>query len=196
MAAPSKRTTARTRPAAPSTRTAMSERLMALHAETNDPQPYEITNAIVVYPPNRTRRKQMYNAEMKLSLCNGLLAQAMSRVSTPAPEKPADDAPADEVLAYAKARGEWEVLVDGADSAVESINAQIAEATEEYERGFFGDAHDAVMEFFEDKPLLWDKFVEDIKSEFLPAGPQDGKCRTCGQIVDEDAAGKAPTSST
>ncbi|TQK29377.1 hypothetical protein [Arthrobacter sp. SLBN-53] len=196
MAAPSKQTTARTRPAAPATRSAMSERLMALHAETNDPQPYEVTNTIVVYPPNRTRRKQMYNAELKLSLCNGLLAQAMSRVSTPAPEKPADDAPAETVLAYAKARGEWEVLVAGADEAVESINAQIAEATVDYERGFFGEAHDAIMEFFEDKPLLWDKFVEDIKSEFLPAAPSDGKCRTCGQIVDEDAAGKVPTSST
>lgn len=172
-------------------RSAMSARLLELTAEYSTPEPYEVTDSIVVQPPTRTRRKAMNAAEMKMYLCSQLLMQAIHAVAAPEPE--VDDDPTDEQL---RARVDWEVSRQTAQEKVDGLNQQHAEAEADFEKAFFGGAYDAVMEFFEDKPALWDKFVPDIRSEFLPAVPDDGKCPTCGHVEDEEAAGKAPESST
>lgn len=172
-------------------RSAMSARLLELTAEYSTPQPYEVTGSIVVQPPTRTRRKAMNAAEMKMYLCSQLLSQAISAVAAPEPE--VGDEPTDDQL---RARVEWEMTRRDAQEKVDGLNEQHADAETDFEKAFFGDAYEAVMEFFEDKPLLWDKFVPDIRSEFLPAVPDDGKCPTCGHVEDEEAAGKAPESLT
>lgn len=176
-------------------RSAMSARLLELSAEFSTPEPYPVTDTIVVQPPTRTRRKAMNAAEMKMYLCSQLLAQALNAASAPEPEvadEPTDPKQFDKVTAHA----EWSVAREAAQEKVTGINEQHAAAEADFEKAFFGDAYDAVIEYFEDKPLVWDKFVPDIRSEFLPAVPDDGKCPTCGRVNDEEAAGKAPESST
>jgi hypothetical protein len=165
-------------------RSAMSARLLELSAETSTPEPYPVTETIVVQPPTRTRRKDMNAAEMKMYLCTQLLSQAINAASAPEPD-------GEDLVAHA----EWVAEREAAQEKVDSINKQHAAAETDFEKAFFGDAHEAVIEYFEDKPVLWDKFVPDIRSEFLPAVPDDGKCPTCGHVNDEEAEGKAPESS-
>jgi hypothetical protein len=172
-------------------RSALSARLLELSAETNNPEPYPVTETLIVYPPTRTRRKAMNAAEMKMYLCSQLLSQAINTSSSPEPELPED--PTDEQQVE---HAQW--LVDRAEAQAKlaGINEQHDSAEIDYEKAFFGDSYKAVMEFFEDKPLLWDKFVPDIRAEFLPVVPDNGQCPTCGHVGDEEAAGKAPESLT
>lgn len=149
-------------------RSALSARLLALHAETNLPQPYEVTEGLVVSPPGRKRSQAMSDAETRLYLYSALLQQAVTR----------EEAAGEDVL--------------------NGLSAEITKAREDYERAFFGDAYDAVTAYFDDDSLptqFYGAFVEDIKAEFLPAAPDDGKCATCGR-VDEETAGKEPAPST
>lgn len=205
----------------PVTHSAMSQRLLDLTAETRTPEPYPVTDTLVVTPPTRTRRRAMYEADVKMFMTRQMLAQAIAAAAEPAPEPPTpaaapqdvDDQFDDEAAAqaaeaahaktaevlreqHAAAHAAWLTRTADARSRVDAINGQVRDATEDYDRAFFGDAYDAVVEFFEDKPLMWERFIPDIKSEFLPAAPDDGTCATCGQIVDEEQAKKAPASST
>lgn len=174
-------------------RTAMSDRLLKLAAETNDPQPYPVTAEITVYPPTRTRQKAMNAAEAQLYLLGTLQAQAFKRTAQPRPVIP-EDATDEQVAEHAAALANWQAEADGIEALTSGIRDKIAAATADYERAFFGDAHDAVMHYFEDKPLLWDLFIPDIKAEFLPPAPDNGACPTCGHIEDEEAAASAPKS--
>lgn len=172
----------------------MSARLLELHAETNNPEPYEITDQLVVTPPTRTRVKAMNTAEMKLYFSQQVLNEALSRASVPRPVL-ADGATDDQRLAHAQAVGEW-TAGRITDEELAAIGEQVSAAEAEYERAFFGDVYDDLIEFFEDKPGLWAKFVPDIKTAFGPKAPEDGVCPSCGKVVDEESAGKAPESST
>lgn len=173
----------------------MSDRLARLHAETNDPEPYPVTDDIIVYPPTRTRHREMGDAEMSLFLLTGLRAQAVDRSTDPAPALP-ENPSEEQRVEHAVALADWQLQNDSIEGKLAEINDKIAESTADYERAFFGDAYDDIIDFFEDKPALWDKFVADIKSEFLPSAPADGKCPTCGRVEDEEAAERAPKSST
>lgn len=177
------------------TSTALSARLLELAAQTNDPQPYEVTDAITVTPPTRTRRTAMNAAEAKLYIARSLLAKAVDRATAAGPVLPAD--PSDEQRAeHATAAAAWEQQAARAEEQVNNLNAEIGKATQDYERAFFGDVYDAVIEYFEDKPNLWDLFIPDIKAEFLPPAPDNGVCPQCGRVDDEEAAERAPKSST
>jgi hypothetical protein len=99
------------------------------------------------------------------------------------------------LLQQALTRGEDQ---EDAESAMNALTAEVTKASEDYDRAFFGDAYEAVVKYFEDDAIpvqMWTAFVEDIRSEFLPAVPEDGKCPTCGHVEDEEALGKAPESS-
>lgn len=49
-----------------------------------------------------------------------------------------------------------------------------ATTPEEVDRAFFGDAYDAVLELFADKPdQLWKKFVDDVSAHFLGPGVEE-----------------------
>ncbi len=172
------------------THSSMSARLLELAAETDTPDPYPITETLVIQPLTRARRKAMNEAELKMFVLKQLLAQGMSAAAAKEPELPADPTGEQQAAhdAWAAARADAEEKVDG-------YNTQHAEAQDDYERAFFGPVYDKVIEYFEDKPLLWDKFIPDIQSQFLPAAPYDGKCPECGRI-DPEQAGKALESST
>jgi hypothetical protein len=157
-------------PAKRQPRSALSARLSALHAETNLPQPYEVAEGLVVTPPGRKRSQAMSDAETRIYVYSALLQQAVSRTG--------EEAAGEDVL--------------------NGLSDEITKAREDYERAFFGDAYDAVTAYFDDDSLptqFYGAFVEDIKAEFLPAAPADGKCVTCGR-VDEETAGKEPEPST
>lgn len=168
----------------------MSDRLLALHGGTNDPQPYPITDDITVAPLDRSRTKALKAAELKKFFAQQVLSRrAAATISSQPPVLP-EDATDEQHAEYDEALKAWTAAFD-----LDTIQHQIDEAEDEYYRAFFGAAHDAVMTFFEDKPALWDKFIPDIEAEFLPSAPDDGICPTCGH-VDEDQAGKAPEPST
>lgn len=197
------------------TRSAMSPRLLQLAAETNTPQPYPVTDDITVTPLTRTRMNALQAAEMKLYALRGLLNNQIVRKADPEPVPAAGPEPAlfhdasdeqraeyedahhnweQQRAADAKLHTEWVAKQDAAVAEIESIRQQLDDAQREYERAFFGEAYTAVIDYFEDKPLLWNKFSVDIKNEFLPPAPHNGVCPTCGH-TDEVQAGKVESSS-
>jgi hypothetical protein len=175
-------------------RSAMSERLCKLAAEIHQPEPYPVTKTIVVTPPTRVRSKAMSAAELQIYLCNNLLSQAVTRTQT-APPALADDATDEQKTEHEQALAAWKKQTQDVDDTIKAINDKAAAAQDDYEHAFFGDAYQAVMDYFEDKPQLWEAFAKDIKAEFLPPTPDDGVCPTCGHI-DQDTAGKESSSST
>lgn len=84
------------------------------------------------------------------------------------------------------------------DNDITQLTTIANDCDDEYHRLFFGDQHDAVMEFFADRdPALWDAFCNDIQRQFLPGpAPATGQCPHCGNIIDAETAGKGPESST
>jgi len=171
-----------------------SERLLKLQLETGVSEPYKITSDLVVEPPTKARGTAMSEAATRMGILQALLSQAINQ-SIPRPARPDYTAPLDEQDAYAKAVEQWAAEVERHDETTNAVAGKIGEAELEYNRAFFGDAYDDVMAFFEDKPQkLWDAFVVDIKTDFLPPQPENGICPTCGH-TDDETAGKAPESS-
>lgn len=176
---------------------APSERLLKLAIDSHVPDPYEVTDTIVIEPLTKKRGTALREAHMSLLVYQTLLNAAMQRTNTPRPDPPAAGASEDVLAAHEVAVQKWQTEIAGNEQTLKDLGDNIAKAEEQYNRAFFGDSHDAVMEFFETQPQrLWDAFVEDIKSEFLPAAPKDGVCPTCGNVEDEEEAGKASKSST
>jgi hypothetical protein len=82
------------------------------------------------------------------------------------------------------------------EDELNGLTKYIKEAEVTYNEAFFGDQYAAVVDFFAAQDdQLWKAFEVDIQKAFFPSQPVDGKCGTCGHVLDEDAAGKAPTSS-
>jgi uncharacterized protein YjdB len=178
----------------------MSERLMKLHVDTNCPEPYEVADGVFVKPPGRKRREAMNAAEMRIYVASSLLNEAANRNIPPAPPEPKKAVEQNAVAEWQAAKDEWDLQVKATEAEMNQFSEQITTARADYDKAFFGDAYDTVIELFDDEDLpvqLWDEFVTDIKSEFLPSGkqlPDDGTCPECGQVVDEEQAGKAQTS--
>jgi hypothetical protein len=167
---------------------ALSERLLKLSAATNLPQPYQVTDTLVITPPTMKRGTEMRSAHMSMLVAQTLLAEAMRRGNDPRPRP--EDFP--DTAAHDAAVAQWSADGDANEKAMNDLAAQVRDAEDAYNRAFFGEAFDDVMAFFESQPqALWDAFVTDIKDEFLPSQPRDGLCPTCGHITDEEQAGKA-----
>jgi hypothetical protein len=78
------------------------------------------------------------------------------------------------------------------EDELNGLTKYIKEAEQKFNEAFFGDQYDAVVAFFANQDDgLWKAFQTDIQKQFFPAQPVDGKCGTCGHVLDEDAAGKA-----
>jgi len=77
------------------------------------------------------------------------------------------------------------------EEELNGLTKQIREAETRYNEAYFGDAHEDVVAFFKTQPIaLWNAFKKDIQAKFFPNQPVDGKCPTCGHVVDEEAVGK------
>ena len=140
-------------------------RLLELQLETTLPQPYVISDTITVLPPTKARADKIREAQMTIMVYNSLLGEAI------------------------KSEGATEDLLNG-------LTKYVREAERSYNEAFFGDCYDDVVRFFAAQDdRLWQVFERDIQKQFFPNQPVDGKCQMCGQVVDEDAAGKAPPSS-
>lgn len=177
-------------PAKGKPRSALSARLLTLHSETNQPEPCELPNGVVIQPLTRTRMQGLHEAELKKYFLQQSLAYRIALVQNP-PTLP-EDASDEQKAAHDR---ELEEL-DKSPAVLDELTKQISSADDDWHKAFFGDSCTAVLDFFEDKPGLWNEFMPDLKAEFLPAVPDNGVCATCGHVKDEEAAGKAPESST
>jgi hypothetical protein len=197
-----------------------SGRLAQLIVETTTAEPYIVTDKITIAPLTKKRSKELADAMSAMGVCNALLQQAMKRTPQ-APEYPkmptapehsdantlaAYDASIDKwtllVADWEKRQKAWETEVDQLEASMNDLSDKLNGHSDEYSKVLFGPAYDDVMAFFEDQPVeYWNVFVEDIRQEFgLVAKPEqkpdDGCCMLCGNVVDEEAAGKVPESST
>jgi hypothetical protein len=99
------------------------------------------------------------------------------------------------LMIYGQLLSEAMVRSTGEDE-LNGLSKQIREAETRYNEALYGDQYDNVTAFFHHQDdALYTAFKADIQKRFFPNQPVDGKCPTCGTVVDEAAAGKAPTSS-
>ncbi len=205
-------------------------KLIASEAKVSEP--YDVTDTISVKPLTPKRSDAMATAATGISIQNSLMNKAMRRAAAPRPAYPTPPAPPEaptnfkdpkQVAAYEKAVGSyekaieawrglvaewerlqanWEAELERLEGAMNAAADKVQQHSDEYTKAMFGDAYDAVIEFFDDQPIeWWNAFVTDIKDAFGIAAkpsqvPDDGCCKECGHVVDEEKAGKAPESST
>ncbi|MCV7354497.1 hypothetical protein [Mycolicibacterium fluoranthenivorans] len=198
-----------------------SERLQKLLLDTNRPDPYPVTDTLVIVPPTKKRRDELRESHREIEIAQQLLARALLTAPSPRPEFPAipgalpDKATAKqqasykvEVTQFEKLAAGWEQLsaaweggVAKFEAAVAAHRAKISEQADRYTRALFGAAYDEVLAFFDDQdPELWDAFQVDLQEHFriipkAPEVPDDGTCPHCGHVEDTEQAGKAPESS-
>ena len=197
-----------------------SERLQKLLRDTNTPEPWEVTDDIVITAPTKRRRQQMTEAQMSIAVQQQLLSEAMNYVLAARPEYPNMPAAPTEgaskavYAAYDAAVGnfdklvatwddlnrQWEESVDRHQQVVRTISESITAASDDYTKALFGDAYESVIAFFDEQPSdVWERFKTEIQYHFRlavrpPEVPDDGICPTCGH-VDAEQAGKASESS-
>lgn len=149
-----------------------SGRLLELFAKTVVPQPYQVSDQIVVQPLTKTLRSRLGELRNQRMVGNFFLAEALKHQGEQAPT----------------------------DADLAQLTKIIEDADDTYNRLFFGAAHDDVMAFFADRaPEHWDAFCKDINEQFMPSGatgPATGACEHCGHVLDEEQAGKGSASST
>ena len=79
---------------------------------------------------------------------------------------------------------------------LEQLEKVTEKAAEDYDRALFGDTYDDIMRLSQNwTATVWNAFYQDVQDRFLPV-PQDGLCPTCGNVVDQAAAGKPLASET
>jgi len=198
-----------------------SERLQKLLLSTTTPEPWAVTDQIVIEPPTKRRRQQLADAEMAIAVQQKLLGEAMKHVLSRRPEYPSPPATPDKgaskatysaynaaaarfgelVEAWSRLNTEWEASVEHHQQVIAEISARIVTDSEAYTRALFGTAYDDVIAFFDEQPAeIWELFKTEIQYHFHlavrpPEVPDDGICSQCGH-ADEEQAGKAPEPST
>ena len=132
-------------------------RLLELSLETNLPEPYRISEDIVIQPPTKNSAVKLNEAHHAVIVYGAMLQGLLART--------------------------------GADTAsagdLQQVSDLIEAAEDDYNRAFFGDAHDAVMEFFSERPQrLWAVFIKDIRAHFMPSEPADDKDERIAQLTE------------
>lgn len=143
-----------------------AEVLAATREANRDIKPFEVTEGLVLYPPTPIRARGMSMATQQ--------AQAAVAASVNAVRNGATQAEMNEIV------------------------GRIEEADLEYTKHLLGDEKTlaAVEGFFADRGD-WERnaFIDAVKNQFLRL-PDDGRCQTCGQVVDHEQAGKDSKSSS
>lgn len=176
----------------------LSPRLLELSAKTTKVEPYPVTDKIVIRQ-TRKRRDDLHDAWSEIMSCQAKLQSLLKRANnTPEPEQPGDNATDEQVAAHEVAAAVWKSQMASMEAESAEINTAVSAATDRYNRAFFGDAHDDIMELSEDwAPEDFDAFKADVNEHFTQGvnPPPDG-IDDDGQVVDEEEAGKAQSSST
>lgn len=140
-------------------------RLLELQLETLIPEPYVVTDQITLTPPTRARADKIREAQMLMMAYNAILTDAMGQAGI-------------------------------TEDTLNGIIKHISEADRAYKEALMGDGYAAVTAFLATQDAqLATAFERDLVKQFFPNQPVDGKCGTCGHVIDEEAAGKAPASS-
>lgn len=147
-----------------------SSKLQDLFAKTVVPEPYPVTDTIIVAPLTKKTRQRLDELQNQRVVANFFLAEALRRTGEHAPS----------------------------DVDIAELTKIVEDAEHEYNQLFFGDQLDAVLRFFADRPpAQWEAFTKDIRRQFYAEpGPDAGKCPHCGTVVDEEQAGKDGEPST
>ena len=158
-------------------------RFAELLTEIEQPAPYEVTASVSIIPPDRARMGLVITAQSAYVIARGQLESMI----TPLKDEQGNDLKDD--------RGE--PIMPTVDRAqLNQLEALCNTAAENYDRALFGDAYDEIMRLSEGwTAAVWNAFYQDVQNRFLPL-PENGKCPTCGAIVDMAQAGKQPASST
>lgn len=179
---------------------APSSRLATLISQTVTRQPYPVTETLLVTPPTRGALVRLDALNWSVVNAKAMWQEAVRRNLEPRPEAPGADATDDERAEHDAAIAAWESRTLTAGDAIKALADRITKDTDEWNRIFFGDTLDQVLAYFDGlPPEVWDAFVADIRGEFLDAKgstPDNGLCPSCGNVVDEEQAGKASASST
>lgn len=145
------------------------------HAAGGAMQPYEVTEGLVLYPPNEARKKAMDQYSAAYLLAN---ASAVNLIRTQGiPPDATEDGKAREVWA----KTQQESLRNAYDAA--------DEAEKKFNEALFGgpDVLQQVDEYFASRP--WDEraiFEQDINKEFRRL-PDNGVCQFCQSVIDAEA---------
>lgn len=147
----------------------LSGRLRDLFAKTVVPEPYAVTDKIVVAPPTKGAWAELDALQARRSAVQLLIAEAWNRMGK-ANAPTADD--------------------------FDELNKQASEAETRYNELFFGTNWPKIQQLSQSwQREQWNEFVQDIRAHFLGQRPDDGKCPRCGH-VDEEQAGKHLSPST
>ena len=175
----------------------LSPRLLELSAKTISIEPYVVTEKIVIRQ-TRKRREELHAAWLDIGRCQTKLTAMVKRANVPPPEPPGDDATPEQIATHDAALAEWNSAMEAIEAESTQVNSEVKDATERYERAFFGDAYDDIMELSQDWELdFWDAFKADVNDYFMKGvnPPPDGISEN-GEVIDLEEAGKAQSSST
>lgn len=158
-------------------------RFAELLTEIDLDEPYEVTEDVVIQPPTKARMGLVITAQTAYIIARGQLESMMS---------PLLDGEGKPLLNEAK----QPILPQISREELEGLERLTNKAAEDYDRALFGDAYDDVMALSQNwTGKMWNAFYEDVQDRFLPV-PNSGRCPTCGNIVDQEEAGKAQESVT
>lgn len=148
----------------------LSGRLRDLFAKTVVPEPYQVTEKIVVAPPTKGAWRELDALQARRSAVQLLIAEAWNRMGTANAPTAAD---------------------------FDELNKEAKDAEDAYNRLFFGPDWSKIEKLGEAwQREQWNEFIQDIKAHFLGQGPSDGKCPRCGHVEDEEQAGNFSESTT
>lgn len=148
----------------------LSNRLRDLFSKTVVPQPYPVTDTIIIAPPTKAAWAQLDELENRRMAAQFLLADAWKRLGAEGGPTRAD---------------------------IDELTTTANDAQSAYDDLFFGEHYEALKAVSASwEREHWNAFCRDIKNHFLGVGPATGACPHCGTVVDAEAAGKDSESST
>jgi hypothetical protein len=176
----------------------LSPRLLQLSTKTIAVEPYPVTDKLVIRQ-TRTRRDELHESYTAIETGRRRLQELQRKAAElPEPEQPKADAGEAAEAEYVAALGVWRAQVDHMNEVAETIVEKMNVDANRYERAFFGDAYDEIMELSADWDAdFFDAFKADVNEHFLQGvnPPPDGRDDS-GAIVDAAEAveaGKSPT---
>ena len=133
-------------------------------------EPFEITDDLVLYPPNRFRQRQIDDSSQAYIFARSVAIELM-KVRAPDFEDAAE-------------MTRW---VETQKNALAEANKLASEAELSYNEALFGgpEAYQRVQEFFADRPEWEHRAFENALNEQFRQLPKDGICQACGQVVDQ-----------